>query len=127
MHLDPTSGVPFYRQVEAHLAEQIRTAALAPGALLPSARALAAELLVSVITVKQAYEALEAAGLVYSQQGRGTFVAPAGADAARRQVREALRDAVALALDLARSRGLPEPELRDLVLSLLDTPPQERP
>lgn len=122
MHLNPASGVPFYRQVEAHLAEQIRTGGLPPQALLPSARALAADLLVSIITVKQAYEALEAAGLVYSQQGRGTFVAANGVDAARAQVRSALSADVQAAVTRARARGLDPTELRALILSLLEHP-----
>lgn len=120
MRLDPTNGVPFYRQVEADLAERIRTGALAPDALLPSARQLAADLLVSVITVKQAYDALESHGLVYSQQGRGTFVAADGAAAARAQVRQELRRDVLGAVDRARARGVEAAELRTLLLGLLE-------
>ncbi len=120
MNLDPTSGVPFYRQVTEHLADQIRTGALAPGATLPSVRALAQELLVSVITVKQAYEALEADGLVYSQQGRGTFVAPSGAAAARGRVRSVMCTAVRAAVAEARTRGVADDELRDLLLLCLE-------
>lgn len=118
MTLDPTSGVPFYRQIERALAERIRTAELTAGAPLPSVRALAQELLVSVITVKQAYEALEAAGLVYSRQGRGTFVAHGGADAARARVREALRAKVEAAVADARAQGLTSAEIHALLLSI---------
>lgn len=120
MKLDPTNGVPFYRQVEAALAEDIRAGRLGPGATLPSVRALAQELLVSVITVKQAYEALEADGLVYSAQGRGTFVAPDGAAAAHRRVRRALTETVVTALASARAADVPEDELRQLLLSCLE-------
>lgn len=51
-----------------------------PGAPLPSFRQLAEDLLVSVITVKRAYEELERAGIIFRRQGLGTFVAEAGAD-----------------------------------------------
>ena len=77
-------------------------------------------LLVSVITVKQAYEALEADGLVYSAQGRGTFVAADGAAAASRRVRRALVEAVTAAVADARVAGVPEAELRTLLLSTLE-------
>lgn len=120
MILDPTNGVPFYKQVQAHLAERIRAGELVPGSMLPSIRALAQELLVSVITVKQAYEALEAAGLVYSQQGRGTFVAEHGAAAARGQVRATLQARVVDAVAEARAGGVGEAELRDLLLLCLE-------
>jgi GntR family transcriptional regulator len=118
--LDPTNGVPFYRQVETALAERIRLGDLPAGAMLPSVRGLAQELLVSVITVKQAYEALEADGLVYSAQGRGTFVAADGAAAASRRVRRALVEAVTAAVADARVAGVPEAELRTLLLSTLE-------
>lgn len=120
MTLDPTSGVPFYRQVQAHLAGQIRTGALPPGSALPSVRALAQDLLVSVITVKQAYEALEAAGIVYSHQGRGTFVADDGPAAARRAIRAELLARVSEAVARARADGVSEPDLRALLLSTLE-------
>ncbi len=120
VNLDPTTGVPFYRQVTEHLADQIRTGALPPGATLPSVRALAQELLVSVITIKQAYEALEADGLVYSHQGRGTFVAASGAAAARGRVRSKLCSSVRAAVAEARAGGVGEDELNDLLLLCLE-------
>lgn len=122
MKLDPTTGVPFYRQVEASLSEQIRTGRLPAGTMLLSARLQAEALLVSVITIKQAYDALEAGGLVYSQQGRGTFVAERGAEAARENVRAELLRALAIACEQARSRGVEERELRSLILTFLEKP-----
>lgn len=99
--LSQASGVPFYRQVEEQLAERIRAGELAPGAPLPSVRQLAADLLVSVITIKKAYEDLEAAGLVVSHQGRGTFVAPTAQAASREEL---LRE-VAADLDAVVARA----------------------
>lgn len=122
MKLDPTNGVPFYRQVEAAIAEQIRTGTLPSGTMLPSVRLQAEALLVSVITVKQAYEALEAGGLVYSQQGRGTFVAEHGAEAARAKVRADLQHALTNAREQARARGVTDDELKSLILTFLESP-----
>ena len=121
MQIDPASGVPFYRQVELHYAGLIRAGALPPGAPLPSVRGLAVELLVSVITIKQAYEALEAAGLVYSHQGRGTFVAPGAAAAAHARSRAALVGAVTDAIAAARAEGLDPAEIRALLTPLLES------
>ncbi|MEZ4238519.1 MAG: GntR family transcriptional regulator [Myxococcota bacterium] len=56
--LSQASGVPFWRQIHDQLADRIRAGTLAPGEALPSVRALAAELAVSVITTKKAYEEL---------------------------------------------------------------------
>ena len=90
IRLSQSSGVPFYRQVQEQLADAIRAGILAPGSPLPSARQLAVDLSVSIITVKQAYQGLEAGGLVYSQQGRGTFVAETAKAAAKAQLRKEL-------------------------------------
>lgn len=46
-----------------------------PGYELPSIRQLAANLSISVITVKRAYQELEREGVIVTQQGRGSQVA----------------------------------------------------
>ncbi len=74
--LDRNSGIPIYRQVERFLREQIQCGALPPETRLPATRELATSLGVSRITVTNAYAELEAEGLLHSQPGSGTFVAP---------------------------------------------------
>lgn len=112
--LSQSSGVPFYRQVEAQIADHVRTGVLAPGAPLPSVRQLAAELLVSVITVKKAYEELEHQGLVVSQQGRGTFVAEGAKGASKAELKREVGEALAGAFTRARTLGLTSDEARSL-------------
>ncbi|NUM52713.1 MAG: GntR family transcriptional regulator [Candidatus Hydrogenedentes bacterium] len=77
---------------------------LLPGAALPSFRALAEDLLVSVITVKRAYEELEREGIIYRKQGLGTFVADRGGETAREAKRSEamaqLREALTACADL---------------------------
>lgn len=72
--LDRTSTEPLHLQIKRALADRIRSGLLAEGEKLPSVRDLAAQLSVSPVTVVQAYAALEAAGLVDREQGRGVFV-----------------------------------------------------
>lgn len=74
--LDAKSSVPLYRQIEQFLRQQIKSSVLAAETRLPASRELATGLGVSRVTVINAYAELEAAGLVYSLQGSGTFVAP---------------------------------------------------
>ncbi|MBI4280510.1 MAG: PLP-dependent aminotransferase family protein [Armatimonadetes bacterium] len=66
---------PLYRQIVAHLREEIRGGRLPPGTRLPPTRILARQLGVTRLTVVNAYAELEADGLVTSHVGRGTFVA----------------------------------------------------
>ena len=81
--LSAASGGPLYLQIIDSLKREISEGRLEPGAPLPSFRRLAEELLVSVITVKRAYEDLERDGIIYRRQGLGTFVSETAADRSR--------------------------------------------
>src|SRR4051795_6395636 len=72
-----------YQQIVDGLKREVSEGRLQPGAALPSFRQLAEDLLVSVITVKRAYEELEREGIIYRRQGLGTFVSEKGADRSR--------------------------------------------
>lgn len=73
--LNKRSPVPLYSQLYSRLAEQISTGELKSGDQLPPERELAESMNVSRITARQAIDALAKKGLVYREQGRGTFVA----------------------------------------------------
>jgi len=68
------SFIPLYRQIQERLLDQIRSGALKPGESIPSAQEIAANLGVSQMTVRQAIKSLCELGVVYSRQGKGTFV-----------------------------------------------------
>ena len=70
-----TGGQPIYEQIYSQLKAQIIAGALSPGEALPSIRALAKDLKISVITTKRAYDELEAEGFLYTVAGKGCFVA----------------------------------------------------
>jgi GntR family transcriptional regulator len=78
--ISPAAPGTLYDQIVDRLKREISEGRVKPGAALPSFRALAEELLVSIITVKRAYEELERAGIIYRRQGLGTFVADHGHD-----------------------------------------------
>ncbi len=87
IQLSGASGVPYYRQIVDQMAQSIRSGHLPAKSRLPSVRELAAQLLVSLITVRRAYADLEVAGLIVRRQGRGTFVADQIDVASRQQAR----------------------------------------
>ncbi len=74
--LDPRSGVPIYRQIQDLIRYGIASGKLRPGEQLPTVRALAVELAVNPNTVIKAYTELERQGVLATEQGSGTFVAP---------------------------------------------------
>lgn len=68
------SEVPIYEQIHDQIAAQIVNGDLPAGAALPSIRAVAGELGVSVITIKKAWERLEAEGFIETHAGKGCYV-----------------------------------------------------
>ena len=73
--LNQSEGTPLYHQLLRQIKHLVATGRLAPGDELPPVRVLAQQLVINPNTVVRAYRELEAAGLVYSRQGSGTYVA----------------------------------------------------
>ena len=73
--LDKSSYIPLYMQLFSRLMKMIENGELRPGDKLVSERELSDALNISRITARQSMQALLESGLVYREQGRGTFVA----------------------------------------------------
>lgn len=69
-----SSGEPIYLQITSQIKDMILRGELKEGDALPSMRNLAAQLRISVITTKRAYEDLEREGFIESYSGKGSFV-----------------------------------------------------
>lgn len=74
ININSKSGIPIYEQIERAFKDMIINGELKEGESLPSIRGLAADLRISVITIKRAYEDLEKEGMIYSVQGKGFYV-----------------------------------------------------
>jgi GntR family transcriptional regulator len=70
-----TAGMPLHRDVRRSLLQSIEQGTCAPGVALPSERALAAAMGVSIGTLRRAVDDLVAEHILVRRQGRGTFVA----------------------------------------------------
>ncbi len=94
LHLDFRSGLPIYIQIMNQIEQQVSGGVLKPGDQLPTVRALASELRINFNTVARAYRLLDDAGIISTQQGRGTYIMekpPPGVEAKlRKQTLEAL-------------------------------------
>ena len=115
-----TGGQPIYEQIYSQLKAQIIAGALSPGEALPSIRALAKDLKISVITTKRAYDELEAEGFLYTVAGKGCFVAEKNLDLIREQQLKELEDHLTAAADLAKTCGLTVEELIGMLRVLLE-------
>ena len=72
--LDRRSVIPLYRQIQQRLLNQIQKGRFKLGCPLPSIEQIAARMGVSQMTVRQAVRALCEQGVIYSRQGKGTFI-----------------------------------------------------
>ena len=110
LNISQTDARPMYLQIREQVRARIAAGDWPAGKELPSIRALAAGLSVSVITVKRAYLELESEGVIATRPGKGSFVADAGDLASQIQQRKLdahLEAAAAIALQL----GLPPEQL----------------
>ena len=96
LEIDFRSGIPIYLQVVDRIKEMIVNGRLKHGDQLPTVRALALEMRVNFNTVARSYRILDDAGIISTQQGRGTYIldepAPEVSEAMRRTAFEALTD-----------------------------------
>jgi GntR family transcriptional regulator len=116
--LGPVSAAapgPLYQQIVDGIKREVLADRLAAGAALPSYRVLAEQLMVSLITVKRAYEELEREGITYSRQGLGTFVAARGNDRTRAERRAKARDALRAAINAGHEAGVTDRELMQML------------
>jgi GntR family transcriptional regulator len=65
---------PIYRQLKQQICQRIAKGQLQAGDMLPSVRALGAELKINHLTVMKAYQLLVDEALVVKQRGKGMFV-----------------------------------------------------
>jgi GntR family transcriptional regulator len=87
IRIDATSFVPIYEQIKQEIVRLVATGRLEVGEPLPSIRDLAAEIIVNPNTVARAYRELEQGGVVSTQKGRGSFIAPQARPDAERDLR----------------------------------------
>lgn len=109
--ISPAADGALYAQLVAAVKREIAAGRLQAGEPLPSVRALAAQLLVSIITVKRAYDELEREGVIFSRQGLGTFVADRAANLVQRDRQTKMRAALADAVREGRASGLSDKDL----------------
>ncbi len=110
LSVNANDPIPIYRQLVSQIRHAVASGRLAPGDKLPSQRELAGELVINHLTVKKAYETLEAEGLICTARGRGTFVADSSPGDLKDKGVDQLRDrASKLALD-ARQLGMSDAE-----------------
>ncbi len=119
MKISQTSGVPIYQQIAESFKLDILEGRLKMGEYLPSVRALAKDLKISVITTLKAYEQLENEGLITAIQGKGYCVNAQDANMLMEQHMRKVEEGLMQAIASARIAGLSSEELIDTLKTLL--------
>lgn len=112
--IDTTSMVPIYEQIVNQIKRLVRRRQLTPGDLLPSVRELARKQKISALTVKKAYDTLEAEGYVLSVPGKGTYVAKISRALLREDVNQDIEQNFARVIERARQSGLSPKEICEI-------------
>ena len=113
--LSNTSDLPIYEQISQQIKRHILSEELSCGEKLPSIRALANGLHVSVITTKRAYSDLEALGFIETVQGKGSFVAAGNRELLREEGLRRVEELLAKAANEATQLGVSRDELHSML------------
>lgn len=111
---------PIYDQIADQVKDQIMHGKLAAGEALPSVRTLAKELKVSALTVKKAYDTLEAEGFVHTVHGKGSFVAFADQSLMLEEKKKEVEADLEMAIRKGRSCGMGDEEIAQLFQIVLE-------
>ncbi len=110
-----TSEAPLYQQIKDQLKDAILKGELVEGDALPSIRAFANDLKVSVLTIRRVYDELEQEGFVTSQVGIGTFVSTSNIEVLRDSKRRLVEKKMLDMIQTAKSLGISKDELNAMM------------
>ncbi len=115
------STLPIYEQIIGQVKTAIVAGDIKPGDMLPSIRALAKDLQISVITTKRAYEELEKEGLIYSVSGKGFYVCEQNTDLLREKKLAMAERHMLDCIKECREAGMERDDIMEMVEVLLDS------
>lgn len=116
--IQPQGTLAIYEQIVNQLKNAIVTGELSAGEALPSIRALAGDLNVSVITTKRAYEDLEQEGLIRSVPGKGFYVCEYNTDYLMEKQLVMLEKRLAEVIGDAKQAGLSAEDMKEMIDAL---------
>ena len=115
INVQTKSGIPIYEQIERQIKSMIVNGELKEGEMLPSIRALASDIKISVITIKRAYEDLEKEGMIYSVQGKGFYVDNPDLQYMKEKATVGMEESLANWVEAAKKSGMSKEEAMDML------------
>ena len=114
LYIDNRSGAPIYDQIYSQIKDAILSGQVTEGEALPSIRALAKDLRISVITTMRAYDELESEGFISTLPGKGCFVAERSTELLREENLKKIEGHMQEVRRLASACRLTENELDEM-------------
>ncbi len=111
---------PLYEQITTQIKTQIMSGALKAGDALPSIRALAKSLHISVLTVQKAYDLLQEEGFIETSAGKGCYVSAQNQDFYLEEQQKKIEEHFTAAIEIARTSGISLSRLNDLLKLLYE-------
>lgn len=115
-----SSMVPIYEQIIGQIKAMIIDGRLLEETPLPSVRSLSADLKISALTVKKAYDSLEADGFIVTVHGKGSFVARGNQNLLQEEKRKEVESELEKAIQDGRKCGMSDAEIRELFDLIID-------
>ena len=122
LYIDNRSGAPIYDQIYSQIKDAILSGQVTEGEALPSIRALAKDLRISVITTKRAYDELEQEGFLYTIAGKGSFVAKKNTALTREEQLKKIEGHLSEVRRLAATIQLTREDIRDMLELMWEDP-----
>ena len=108
------SSVAIYEQIKNAIKDAIISNELKEEEMLPSVRNLANDLKISFLTVKKAYDELEAEGFIKTVQGKGSFVAPKNLEIIKEEKLKEVQDQIEKIYNISKIANISEDEIKEL-------------
>lgn len=118
--INPRSHIPIYMQIVDGIRTAVAAGVFLPGEAIPTLKAMSLKAHVNPNTVQKAYDELAREGVIYSQRGKGLFVAENGKTAAQASARAAVQRAVSEGVRSGRAAGMSVKEIRSLFAAALE-------
>ena len=106
---------PIYEQIMSQVKNMLMSGELNAGENLPSMRALAKSIHVSVITVQRAYEELQRDGFIETEIGRGTYVLARNKEFYKEQQQKKMEEYLQLAIEVAKENAIPLEKVTEIL------------
>lgn len=111
---------PLYEQIATQIKTAIMSGELKAGEPIPSVRALAKSLHISILTVQKAYSTLQEDGFIETTAGKGCYVSAQNQDFYLEEQQKKIEERFSEAVEIARASGISFDKLIELLTILYE-------